>query len=166
MSAVATAVIGSAVIGAYSSKRASDKASDAAKSGIKSTTQLAERARSDAVNLFNMGRQSRLLGQGAAFNFIRDNATRSAVPLVQGNMMAQRAIGQGGIQANNAILGLPVDMSFAQQPQQVQAEYPTGMQLPTLPSQYLGSAAPTQAPTTQSTQPLSDKLGGWNRVRF
>ena len=123
MSAVATAVIGSAVIGAYSSNKAADKQADAAKKGIKSTERLAEQARNDATSLFNKGRQSRLLGQGAAFNLIKQNAQKVNQPLIQGNMMAQQAVGQGGIQANNAILGLPVDMSFANNPQQVQADY-------------------------------------------
>lgn len=123
MSAVAAAAIGSAVIGAWSADNAANKSSDAAKKGIKSITALASQSRQDAVNLFNQGKRSRLLGQNAAFNLIKQNAQKVNQPLIQGNMMAQQAIGQGGIQANNAILGLPVDMSFANNPQQVQADY-------------------------------------------
>lgn len=123
MSAVAAAAIGAAVIGAWSADNAADKSSDAAKKGIKSTTALASQSRQDAVNLFNQGKRSRLLGQNAAFNLIKQNAQKVNQPLIQGNMMAQQAVGQGGIQANNAILGLPVDMSFANNPQQVQADY-------------------------------------------
>lgn len=123
MSFVAAAVVGTAAVGAYSANKAADKQSDAAKKGIASTERLAEQSRVDAVNLFNQGKRSRLLGQNAAFNLIKQNAQKVNQPLIQGNMMAQQAVGQGGIQANNAILGLPVDMSFANSPQQVQADY-------------------------------------------
>jgi hypothetical protein len=148
MSAVAAAAIGAAVIGAWSADNAADKTSDAAKKGIKSTTALASQSRQDAVNLFNQGKRSRLLGQNAAFNLIKQNAQKVNQPVIEGNMMAQQAVGQGGIQANNAILGMPVDMSFANNPQQVQADY-SGIneaQMPVVDQAYnvqpmLGSAA-------------------------
>lgn len=120
---VAGAAVASALIGAYSSDKASDKASDAATKGMNASERLMSQSRQDAVNLFNQGKRSRLLGQNAAFNLIKQNAQKVNQPLIQGNMMAQQAVGQGGIQANNAILGLPVDMSFANNPQQVQADY-------------------------------------------
>lgn len=120
---VAGAAIGSAVIGAASSKNASDKAASSAKAGIKSTTDIMNQSRLDAVNLFNQGKNARMLGQNAAFDFYKQNAQNISRPMVQGNMMAQQVQGQGGIQANNAILGLPVDMSFANNPQQVSADY-------------------------------------------
>lgn len=120
---VSGAVIGAAVIGAYSSNQASKKQADAAKKGIKSTEGLAGQARADAINLFNQGKRSRMLGQGSGFEFTKQNAQRTARPMMLGNMMAQQAVGQGGIQANNAILGLPVDMSFANNPQAIEADY-------------------------------------------
>lgn len=157
MSFVAAATIGSAVIGGYSANKAADKQSDAAKKGIASTERLANQARMDAVNLFNQGKQSRLLGQSSALNFIKQNAQKINRPLIQGNMMAQQAIGQGGIQANNAILGLPVDMSFANNPQQVEADYSSinTAQLPILGGTYnvQGMTQP------QSPQTLTEHLG-------
>lgn len=156
MSAVAAAAIGAAVIGAWSANNAADKSSDAAKKGIKSTTELASQSRQDAVNLFNQGKRSRLLGQNAAFNLIKQNAQKVNQPLIQGNMMAQQAVGQGGIQANNAILGMPVDMSFANSPQQVQADY-SGIneaQMPAVDQAYnvqplLGSASDSTSATPE-----------------
>lgn len=154
---VAGAAIGSAVIGAYSSDKASDKASDAATKGMNASERLMSQSRQDAVNLFNQGKRSRLLGQNASFNLIKQNAQQVNQPLIQGNMMAQQAAGQGGIQANNAILGLPVDMSFANNPQQVQADYSgiNNAQMPAVDQQFnvqpllgstgSGSSAPQEA---------------------
>lgn len=163
MSFVAAAVVGSAAINAYSSNKAADKQSDAAKKGIASTERLAEQARTDAVNLFTTGRQARILGRNAAFNLLQNNMQKTNQPMIQGNMMAQQAVGQGGIQANNAILGLPVDMSFANNPQQVQADYSgiNSAQMPVLGEIY-GPATntPTQAPAQAPTQTLTSKLGG------
>lgn len=161
MSAVATAVIGSAVIGAYSANKASDKASDAAKKGIASSERLAEQARTDATNLFNQGKQSRLLGRNSAFNLLQTNMQKTNQPMIQGNMMAQQAVGQGGIQANNAILGRPVDMSFANNPQQVQADYSgiQNAQMPDTSSNYNVLGVTPTTPAAQPTQTLTQSLG-------
>jgi hypothetical protein len=134
MTWVAVAVAGAAVVGAVASNSAANKSADAAKAGIKSTNALSAQSRQDAINLFGQGRESAQLGIGSALNFYKDNAQQRNQPLIQGNMMAQQAIGQGGIQANNAILGLPVDMSFANNPQQVSADYTNinSAQLPVL----------------------------------
>jgi hypothetical protein len=123
MTWVAVAVAGAAVIGGVASNQASKKTADAAKKGIKSSNALAGQSRQDAINLFGQGRDSAQLGIGGALDFYQDTAQQRNQPLIQGNMMAQQAMGQGGIQANNAILGLPVDMSFANTPQQVTADY-------------------------------------------
>ncbi len=153
---VAGAAIGSALVGAYSSDKASDKVSDAATKGMNASERLMNQSRQDAVNLFNQGKRSRLLGQNAAFNLIKQNAQKVNQPLIQGNMMAQQAVGQGGIQANNAILGMPVDMSFANNPQQVQADY-SGIneaQMPAVDQAYnvqplLGSASGSTSATPE-----------------
>lgn len=166
---LAGAVLGSAVIGGASSNKAADQQADAAKKGLEASTKLAEQSRLDAINLFNQGRQSRLLGQQGAFNFFQQNAPKRISPLIQGNMMAQQIAGQGGIQANNAILGLPVDMSFANQPQQVQADYSgvQNVQLPMLGGVYNVSsqpvvqaqAAPKKQQSTASKVLKSNLLG-------
>jgi len=123
MTWVATAVVGSAVIGGYSANKAAKESSSASKKGMEQSLALQKQARDDAVNLFSQGRSSAQAGIGSALNFYKDNAQAQSQPLIQGNMMGQQVLGQGGIQANNAILGLPVDMSFANNPQQVQADY-------------------------------------------
>lgn len=154
-------VVVAGAIDAYSKDKAADKQASAAKKGIKSTERLANQARTDAVNLFNQGKQSRLLGRQSAFDFIKQNAQRSNAPLIQGNMMAQQVLGQGGIQANNAILGLPVDMSFANRPQQVQADYSgLNVQLPNTSGNYNVEGVTSQASAPPQDQTLTQKLGG------
>ena len=123
MSAVATAVIGSAVVGGIASNKAAGKAADGSKKGIEATQQAARQARNDSINLFSRGMQSAQSGIGGALNFYQNNATAKVQPFVQGNIAAQQVLGQGATQANNAILGLPVDMSFANNPQSLSADY-------------------------------------------
>lgn len=118
MSSLATAVVGTAVIGGLASKNAADKASDATKAGLKQSGALAEQSRNNAMSLYNQGRQSAQRGLMGAFDFYKKAAPSRYQPMQLGNVAAQRAIGQGSVQANNAILGNPVDMSFAQ-PQQI-----------------------------------------------
>jgi hypothetical protein len=116
----AAAVVGSAVIGAYSSNKASKTAADSAKSGMNQSSAMSESSRSAAIDLYNRSKQSGRQGLVNAYDFYQKNAQSRYQPMIGGNMMAQKVIGQGATQANNAILGLPVDMSFANQPQQVQ----------------------------------------------
>lgn len=151
---VAGAAIGSAVIGAVSSNNAANKSASAAEKGTKSTTDIMNQSRTDAVNLFNQGKQSRMLGQNAAFDFYKQNAQNISRPMVQGNMMAQQVQGQGGIQANNAILGLPVDMSFANNPQQISADYSSinNAQLPVLGNGYNAGVPGNTAQTQTNAQ--------------
>ena len=150
----AAAVVGAAVIGAGASNSAAKKSADAAKKGIASTERLAGQSREDAINLFGQGRQSAQLGIGNTLNFYKDNAQQRNQPLIQGNMMAQQVLGQGGIQANNAILGLPVDMSFANKPQQVSANYANinSAQLPQLGASFAEQQAPINAANEAQVQ--------------
>lgn len=141
MSAVATAVVGAAAIGAYSADKAADKVASAGKKGIASTEALAKQARTDAINLFQQARISSQNGIGGALNFYQQNAQKRIAPAVQGNMAAQQILGQGATQANNAILGLPVDMSFANSPKQISADY-SGINKAKLPT--LGAVAVTE----------------------
>lgn len=141
MSVVAAAVVGTGLVGAYSSNRAADKAADASKAGMAATNALAKQARTDSINLFMRGLQSGQAGIGSALNFYQNNATAKIKPFVQGNMAAQQVLGQGATQANNAILGLPVDMSFANNPQSLSADY-SGIESAQLPT--LGASQPDQ----------------------
>lgn len=115
---VGAAVLGSTLIGAVASDRAADKAASATKKGIDATNQLALQARNDAINLFQGGQRSGIKGIQAAMDFYRNSANALYKPYIQGNVAAQDVIGQGAEQANNAILGLPVDMGFTQ-PRQI-----------------------------------------------
>jgi len=137
MSVVAAAVIGTAVVGGVAANSAANKSASAAKAGIASSNALAEQARTDSINLFARGLQSSQAGISGALKFYQDNAQSKINPFIQGNTAAQKVIGQGATQANNAILGLPVDMSFANKPQSLATDYSgiTSAQLPVLGSQ-------------------------------
>jgi len=123
MAWIKTAVIASSAYSAYTSNKAGKEAAKGSQKGMEQSLALQKQAREDAINLFSQGRSSAQAGIGSALNFYKDNAQAQSQPLIQGSMMGQQVLGQGGIQANNAILGLPVDMSFANNPQQVQADY-------------------------------------------
>lgn len=131
---VAGAAIGSAIIGAYSANKSSEAASDAAEAGIESTKGIMGQARNDSINLFSRGLQSSQSGITGALQFYQNNAQAKTVPFVQGNVAAQRVLGQGATQANNAILGRPVDMSFANNPRILPSNYSgiTSAAVPTL----------------------------------
>ena len=129
---VSGAVVGSAVIGGIASDRASGKASDAAEKGIDSSNALAAQARTDAINLFQQAKTSAQNGIGGALNFYKNNAQAKINPYIQGNVAAQQVLGQGATQANNAILGLPVDMSYAN-PKQLSSDY-SGINSAALPT--------------------------------
>jgi len=164
MSAVATAVVGSALIGGYSANKAAGQQADSTEKGMKQSLGLQTQAREDAINLFSQGRSSAQAGIGSALNFYKDNAQAQSQPLIQGNMMAQQVLGQGGVQANNAILGLPVDMSFANNPQQVQADYTNinNAQLPQLGASFKEQEAARVAAMpalAEATKPRGDVLG-------
>lgn len=120
---IAGAAIGSALIGAYSSDKASDKAASAAKAGTAASNALANQARTDAINLFSRGLTSSNAGTGAALKFYQNNAKAKIQPYVRGNVAAQQVLGQGATQQQNAILGLPVDMTYANNPISLGADY-------------------------------------------
>lgn len=136
MSVVAAAVIGSAAIGAYSSNRAADKAADATKKGLDQSSDLAQQSRDNAYRLYQQGSQNAKQGLMSAFDFYKQAAQTKYQPFILGNAAAQGVIGQGAQQANNAILGLPVDMSFAS-PQTINPDLSLlkNAQLPILGSQ-------------------------------
>lgn len=138
MTWVAVAVGGSALVGGIASKNAADKASDATKKGLKQSGALSAQSRTDAINLYNQGKKSAQTGLGAAFDFYKKSAPARYSPITQSNAAAQEIIGQGAVQANNAILGMPVDMSFAQ-PQQINPNlsFLGAAQLPQMDAQYV-----------------------------
>lgn len=139
MSSIATAVVATAVIGGVASNKAAKQQASSAKEGLKQSNQLASQSRMTAIDLYNRGSQAKNAGQLGAFNFYKQAAPSRMQPFVQGNLGAQRVIGQGATQTNNAILGLPVDMSFANNPQQISynLDYLSGAQMPERPAAYI-----------------------------
>lgn len=173
MSVVAAAVIGSAAVGAYSSNRAGKKAAEGTKKGLEQSNALAEQSRSNALSLYNQARTSGQRGLTNAFNFYKDAAQTKYQPFIQGNVAAQGAIGQGAVQANNAILGLPVDMSFAQ-PQQISPDLSMlqNAQLPEMSGEYLPAERPVMGPQQAgglmggvAQTAANSALGKFGRVR-
>lgn len=131
---VAGAAIGSAIIGAVSSKDASKQAAKGQAKGLEASKSVTSQATRQANDFFNIGQRSSQAGFQGALDFFKNSQPAKYQPMIQGNVAAQRAVGQGAIQANNAILGLPVDMSFANQPQAFNVDYAAvqNAQLPVL----------------------------------
>lgn len=138
MSAIATAVVSSAVIGAYSANKASKTAAKSAEKGLDQSTALADQSRTSAINLYNQARVAGQRGLTSAFDFYKQGAQAKYSPFIQANTAAQGVISQGAQQANNAILGLPVNMNFTQ-PQQVQPDmsFLNNAKLPQMAGGYL-----------------------------
>jgi len=114
---VGGAIVVSAVAGAVSSNRAADKQASGVKKGLDQSSALANQARQDVMALFDRSSKNSGMGIKAALDYYKTAAPRRALPYLQGNQQAQTVLGQGAVQANNAILGLPVDMGFTNQPQ-------------------------------------------------
>jgi len=131
---VGGAIIVSAIAGYAASDKAADQNAAGVKKGLEQSMTVTNKARQDVLSLFDNSAKNAIAGSGTALDFYKQAAQQRMRPAIQGNMMAQQAVGQGGIQANNAILGLPVDMSFANNPQQVPTDYSTinSAQLPQL----------------------------------
>lgn len=138
MSVVAAAVIGSAAVGAYSSNKAAKTAASSSKKGLEQSNALAEQSRTAATNLYNQARVAGQRGLTSAFDYYKGAAQSRYQPFIQANTAAQDVIGQGAQQAQNAILGLPVNMNFAQ-PQQVKPDmsFLNNAQLPQMSGEYL-----------------------------
>jgi len=134
MTAVATAIIGSSLIGAAGSKSSANAMVKGQREGLAASQVMSNRAIGQAKDYFNIGRASSQAGFQSALDYFKAAQPAKYQPMIQGNVAAQRVIGQGAQQANNAILGLPVDMSFANQPQAFSPDYSAirGAQLPKL----------------------------------
>ena len=149
---VAAAVVASAVIGAYSSNKAAKTQANATKKGLAQSNAMQQGAITQAKDYFNIGQKSANAGYQSALDLFKSSQKTKYQPMIQGNVAAQKMIGQGAIQANNAILGLPVDMSFANQPQALQPDYSAiqNAQLPTLGSQQIEPVQPQNQPQNQT----------------
>lgn len=150
----AAAAVASAVIGAAASKNASDKAAKGQEKGLAASQAMSNQVIGQAKDYFNIGQRSSQAGFQSAMDFFKNVQPAKYEPMIQGNVAAQRVIGQGAQQANNAILGLPVDMSFANQQTAIQPNYSAirSAQLPVLGGQQIG---PQQTVAPQTVAPVA-----------
>ena len=161
MSYVALAIAGSAVIGGLSSKSASKDVAEGNKKGMEQSLALTSQARQDVMKLFERSATNSGLGMKGALDYYKAASPKRYTPYLQGSQQAQAVIGQGAQQANNAILGLPVDMSFTQQPQIVPGtDHLNGAQIPVYEQGgLLGNAgAPQQAQTASTGSPSTKDI--------
>lgn len=158
---VASAIIGSALIGGYTSNKASKTAAKSAEKGMQQSTALADQSRTMATDLYNKARVSGQRGLTSAFDYYKNASKSKYSPFIQANTAAQGVIGQGAQQANNAILGLPVNMNFTQ-PQQVQPDmsFMDNAQLPQMTGEYLPAGGlPVQQQAAPQAQPYMGRAG-------
>jgi hypothetical protein len=136
----AAAILGASVIGAGASISASKSAAKGQAKGLAASNEMSQQAIGQAKDYFNIGQRSAQAGFQSAMDFFKNVQPAKYEPMIQGNVAAQRVIGQGAQQANNAILGLPVDMSFANQQTAIQPNYSAirSAQLPVLGGQQMG----------------------------
>lgn len=153
MTAISTAIVGSALIGAGASSAAASKQASATKKGLAQSKALSEQSRRDAIQLYNQGRESGRRGLESAFDFYKNASSQKYAPLIASNVGAQRIIGQGAQQASNAIMGLPVDWSFTT-PQQVKPNLSViqNASLPPATQEYLAQSQPVQPSITNEAQ--------------
>lgn len=154
-----------ALLSALGSAYSADQMAGGQRDAIGSTNALAGRSRQDAINLFGQGGESGRQGLMAAMDFYGDGARERMMPMTLGNVAAQGVAQQGGIQANNAIMGLPVDMGYAS-PQQINAlgiPSASGMVQGGLSAETTPSQPNTQVPYSPSPAPApitSGSMGG------
>ena len=141
MSVVAAAVIGSTLVGVSASKSAAKSAAKGQEKGLQVSQEMSQQAIGQAKDYFNIGQRSSQAGFQSALDFFKNVQPAKYEPMIQGNLAAQRAIGQGAQQANNAILGLPVDMSFTNQQVALNPNYSAirSAQLPVLGGQQIAN---------------------------
>lgn len=167
MTAVATAIIGSAVIGGVASSRASSQQAKSTQKGLDQANAFQNSAIAQSKDYFNLGQKSAQAGYQSALDLFKASQASKYNPMIQGNVAAQRMIGLGATQANNAILGLPVDMSFANQPQALTPDFSAiqNAQLPpSIAAQQAMQQQQLQANQMQQQYSPGDYIQGLGRV--
>lgn len=152
----AAAIVGSTLVSAYSANKAASQAAKGQTKGLAASQAMSQQAIGQAKDYFNVGQKSAQAGFQSALDYFKGAQPAKYQPMIQGNVAAQKVIGQGAQQANNAILGLPVDMSFANQQTELQPNYAAiqSAQLPVLGGQQIG---PQQAPAPNIQQPIMNE---------
>ena len=109
--ATAIATVGAAVIGSKASKKASKAAAKGQTQALAATTGAATQAREDVNRLFAGSGQAQQRGFGSALEFLGESLGQQVAPFQQGNVLAQQQISRGLPQIQNALLGIPTDLS-------------------------------------------------------
>ena len=163
--AVATAMVASTAYSAYSANKAAKEQAAGVQKGIDASSALAQQARDDVMKLWDYGASQGRAATTGAFNFYKQAAPQRMAPVTQGFQQGINVLGQGAQQANNAILGLPVDMSFTnQQVQQAPAGYLDAAALPQAPMQDVSTLLGEQ-PVAQQNPTITQRPGGkWNML--
>lgn len=131
MSGVATAIAGSALVGAVASNNASKRAEKSAQSTsdaqIQATERAVQQARGDVMEYFPSAQQSAQQGFQQALNVFNQTLPQQTQAFTSGNVAAQNALLAGLPSMQAAILGTPMpelnlqpfqytpDLSFADQ---------------------------------------------------
>ena len=144
---VATAVVASAVIGGISSSKAAKTGAKAAERGQDILAASRDKAEANVNRLFPQAKEAQTQGFQNFRNLINEQVLpQQTQPFIGGNMAAQQQVARGLPQIQNAILGLPTDLSGFQ-----------ARQIGQTPQFDLSSFAP-------QTQPQGFQLGpGQNR---
>jgi len=108
--ATAVAVVAAAGIGAFASSRAAGRAAEGQQQAGRISAQATQQARGDINRLFNQGGIAQREGFGSALNLLGQTPEQVRDPFQQGNVLAQEQIGRGLGQAQNALLGRPVNL--------------------------------------------------------
>ena len=103
-------------------RKAGKKMSEAARRGQDFIREGVEQARGDIMPLFDSAQQNRQMGGQAALDIFGAAVPEQARVFGLGNVGAQQVIGDGAQQYQNAILGNPVNYSFAR-PQQIEPDF-------------------------------------------
>lgn len=164
----AAAILGASAIGAASSKSAAKTTANSQAAGLAASNAMSQQAIGQAKDYFNIGQRSAQAGFQSALDFFKNAQPAKYEPMIQGNVAAQKIIGQGAQQANNAILGLLVDMSFANQQTAIQPNYSAvrSAQLPVLGGQQVNQQPQiNQQPVMQQPAERPPLIIGGRQIR-
>jgi len=112
MSWIATAVIGSAVVGGIASSKASKRAAEGQEQALAESGAAIGQARGEVKDAFGRAEQLQTQGFQDALGTLFAGPERQIAPFQEGNVQAQNTLIGGLQQQQNALLGnAPVDLS-------------------------------------------------------
>lgn len=118
MSAIIVAAAGSAIIGGISSSSSASKGLDAQKdqneANEKFIKEQAAKSRKDVIPLFNASQDNLVMGSQGALDIFQQTIPLQAETFTEGNVRAQEQLLAGLPQIQNALMGLPVDLTGLQ----------------------------------------------------